>query len=240
VREGLTELGTRYGTDKVSAHHYTMDYDRRFRALRDEPVTLLEIGVGGYGDPNEGGASLRMWRNYFDKGTIVGLDIMPKTLDLGENVHIEQGDQADPRTLHHLGETYGPFDIIVDDGSHRYDDIVQSWVILWDYLKDGGWYCVEDLQTAYWPEYGGSSTRTGETTIGWLYGLINHIHYADLNISNYLVTRYDETLVGLEIARNIAFLRKGDNRAVSNVMPPHPHALIGERTDGVSIEVNVG
>jgi hypothetical protein len=237
----LTTLGEKYGTDKVHDHHYTPHYNYRFDVLRDEPITLLEIGVGGYAFPDLGGESLAMWRDYFPKGTIVGVDIHPKTLDLGPRVHIEHGDITDRRVIAHLAETYGPFDIVIDDGSHRCDDIMAAWAYLWEHVKDGGWYCVEDLQTAYWPEYGGSSTRTGETTIGWLYGLINHIHYADLNLANYLVTKYDETLVGLEISRNLAFIRKGDNTKPSNIMPPHPHGVIGvDALPGVEMKVTEG
>ena len=184
---------------------------------------MLEIGIGGY-TTSDGGNSLKMWRDYFSQAIIVGLDIEPKPPM--EGCFIEQGDQSDPRVLHHLGKTYGPFDIIVDDGSHRPDDIVQSWVILWDYLKSGGWYCVEDLQTAYWPDYGGSSLHTKETTIGFLGGLIDRIHYAELDIPNYTPNRFDKTVVGLEIARNIAFILKGDNEHPSDMMPEHPHGKV--------------
>jgi hypothetical protein len=226
VNDPLSVIGERCGTDKVRDHHYTPHYHRRFKSLRDEPITLLEIGIGGYDDPLAGGESLRMWREYFTKATIVGLDIAMKAPI--EGCHVEQGDQSDPRVLHHLGETYGPFDIIIDDGSHRMDDIQQSWVILWGYLNDGGWYCVEDLQTAYWPNYGGSSVRTGETTIGFLQGLIDRIHYAEFDIPNYSPNRFDETVVGLEIVRNLAFILKGDNRDPSLWMPPHPHGKVFE------------
>lgn len=228
MTDPLTDLGERYGTDKVHDHHYTPHYHQRFAEFRNMEITLLEIGVGGYGDPTAGGASLRMWRDYFGKATIVGVDIEPKTLDLGDRVYVEQGDISDRRVIDRLAERYGPFDIIIDDGSHRYDDIVTAWAYLWEHLRMGGWYVVEDLQTSFWPEYGGSSSRTGETTMGWLFGLINHIHYADLNIANYLVTPYDETLAGLEIVRNLAFIRKGDNTKPSEFMPAHPHAVVGE------------
>lgn len=224
----LSQLGAKYGTDKVHDHHYTPHYHRRFRELRDEPITLLEIGVGGYDDPNAGGESLRMWADYFPNGNIIGLDITHKTLAMPDGVIIEQGDQSDPRVLHHLGGAYGPFDIVIDDGSHRPADIVQSWVVLWGYLRDGGWYCIEDLQTAYWEPYGGSSIRTGESTIGMLQGLIDRIHYAEFDIPNYTPNRFDESVVGLEIARNIAFILKGDNTHPSNWMPPHPHGKMFE------------
>lgn len=221
--DDLTMLGLKYGTDKAEGHWYTPHYHKRFVELRDQPITLLEIGVGGYDAPHLGGPSLQMWRDYFPKGQIVGVDIERKDLDLGDRIAIEQGDITDRRVVARLAETYGPFDIVIDDGSHRCDDVIAAWAYLWEHVTPEGWYVIEDLQTAYWEEYGGSSKRSGDTTIGWLYGLINHIHYTELDIASYVVTKYDETLVGLEIARNIAFIRKGDNTAPSTTMPPHPH-----------------
>jgi hypothetical protein len=223
----LSRLAIQYGTDKAADHWYTPHYHRRFSSLREVPIHLLEIGIGGYADPEAGGESLRMWRDYFGQdATIVGLDINEKKPI--EGCFVEQGDQTDNRVLHRLGETYGPFDIIIDDGSHRVDDVMRSWVVLWDYLATPGWYVIEDLQTAYWPTHGGSSLRTGETTIGFLQGLIDRIHFAELDVPGYNPNRFDLTVVGLEIARNIAFIRKGDNSKPSEWMPPHPHGQVFE------------
>jgi len=221
----LSLLGVKYETDKAADHWYTSHYHRRFKHFRHDPVTVLEIGVGGY-ENHEGGQSLRMWRDYFDnpESVIVGLDVESKPPV--EGCIIEQGDQSDPRVLQHLIDTYGPFDVIIDDGSHRPDDVMQSWVMLWMALKDSGWYVVEDLQTSYWSSFGGSSVRTGETVIGFLQGLIDRIHYADLDIPGYTPNRFDLSVVGLEIARNIAFILKGDNSKPSEWMPSHPHEKI--------------
>lgn len=222
----LGELALLHGTDKATEHDYTPHYHERMERYRYDDIAILEIGVGGYGEPNEGGESLKMWRDYFPNATIVGLDNEAKTLNLGERIIIEQGDQSDGRVHKHLGETYGPFHLIVDDGSHEVDDILRSWVGLWKYVADGGWYVIEDLQTAYWPPFGGSSVRTGETTIGFLQGLIDRIHYLEIDLANYNVTDFERTLEGLDIRRNIAFIKKGSNVAPSNRMPPHPHARL--------------
>ena len=205
----LTELGLRYGTDKAADHWYTPLYHQRFKDVRKDPITLLEIGIGGYGDPTAGGKSLRMWRDYFPNATIIGLDIMPH--DDIEGCVVELGDATDNRVLNHLGETYGPFDIVIDDGSHISADILKTWVGLWGFVRDGGWYVIEDLGTAYRPEYGGSSLRSGETTIGMLQGLIDRIHWHEFDIPAYTPNRFDQSIIGLEVFRNIAFLLKGNN-----------------------------
>lgn len=228
----LSQLGSKHHTDKApGGHDYTPRYHERFNDLRHEPIRLLEIGVGGYGDAELGGESLRMWRDYFTAAVIVGMDIEAKTFAI-EGVDIVQGDQSNPADLHRIGKQFGPFDIVVDDGSHKPNDILQSWVVLWtEYLNDGGWYCIEDLHASYWPPFEGSSVRTGDTVIGFLSGLIDRIHFAEMDIPGYNPNRFDLTVVSLEVSRNLAFIRKGDNSAPSTVMPPHPHPQVWPEED---------
>lgn len=224
----LTQLGEKYGTDKVHDHWYTPHYHQRFHEWRDTPVRLLEIGVGGYHEGGLGGESLRMWRDYFtcELSVIVGMDIEEKAFEI-PGVHIVQGDQSNPADLRRIGDEYGPFDIIVDDGSHKPNDILQSWVVLFpEYLAMGGWYCIEDLQASYWPPFEGSSVRTGDTVIGFLSGLIDRIHFAELDVPAYTPNRFDLTVVEMDIVRNLAFIRKGDNDVPSTIMPRHPHSQV--------------
>ena len=223
----LSLLAIEHRTDKAADHWYTPHYHRRFEELRDAPIKLLEIGVGGYTDPLAGGNSLRMWRDYFTHpdAKVYGIDIYYKDLEI-DGVETFKVDATNPGQLRELGEGFGPFDIIVDDGSHIPNDVMQAWVVLWDYLTTPGWYCIEDLQTSYWKPFGGSSERTGDTVIGFLQGLIDRIHYAEFDVPGYNPNRFDLSVVGLEIARNIVFIRKGDNTAPSEWMPAHPHGQV--------------
>jgi len=75
----LNELARAHGTDKAGDHSYTGAYEFHLAGFRDRPVRLLEIGVGGYEDPDQGGESLRMWKEYFAHGQIFGLDIYDKS-----------------------------------------------------------------------------------------------------------------------------------------------------------------
>ena len=84
----LVEIGVQRGTDKAS-HGYLTVYADLFESIRNDAVRLLEIGVGGYevqDDPAVGGASLRMWRDYFPNGEIVGLDILDKSAVAGDRI----------------------------------------------------------------------------------------------------------------------------------------------------------
>jgi hypothetical protein len=50
---------------------------------------------------------------------------------------------------------YGPFDMILDDGSHMNEHVIYSFEHLFQSVKSGGVYAIEDVSTSYWPWYGG-------------------------------------------------------------------------------------
>lgn len=144
MSESLDALGLKYGTDKSSSHHdYLRFYETFMAPLRASSITILEIGVYQ-------GASLQMWRDYFPNARIVGVDIVPacKALE-SERVHIEIADQSNLEHLAALALEHGPFDIIIEDGSHMWDHQITSLRALFPFLRSGGYYVVEDLQTNY-------------------------------------------------------------------------------------------
>ena len=159
----LTQLAIFHGTDKWGLHFYTPIYHSLFESLRDRPVRLLEIGVGGYDLARVGGASLAMWADYFPNGHIVGLDVYEKQLDFGPRVVVRRGSQDEPSVLNALVEEFGPFDIVIDDGSHVPHHVVTSFVELFPRMSKAGLYVIEDVQTSFWPLFGGSSPDGGET-----------------------------------------------------------------------------
>jgi len=136
--------------------HYFPIYERHLAPFRNRPATFLEIGCGR-------GGSLQMWKRWLGPlVTIVGLDIEPECRTFEEDqIHVRIGDQKDPNVLSALREEFGPFDVVVDDGSHVMDDITASFEHLYPSMPTSGVYIVEDLQTAYWPEYGGGLKREG-------------------------------------------------------------------------------
>jgi hypothetical protein len=150
--KSLDELGRANGTDKSSVKHdYLVMYEQALRHLRLTSVSLLEIGVFK-------GASLRTWRDFFPRGRIVGVDIDPAALQYaGERMEVYLGDQDDPEGLRSFVEAQGPFDVIVDDGSHMWRHQISTMRALLPLVKPGGFYILEDLHTSYGPhrrEYG--------------------------------------------------------------------------------------
>ena len=129
--------------------HYFPIYQAIFGPRCTEPLRVLEIGVLR-------GASLRLWRQYFNnpKSIIVGVDIDSACAKFDaprEGIHVRIGSQADAVFLKQVVQEFGPFDLIIDDGSHHSSHIIASFNHLFsDGLKDGGIYFVEDLHANYW------------------------------------------------------------------------------------------
>ncbi len=132
----------RHHTDKSSLdHNYLQWYERFLAPLRDEPVTILEIGVFG-------GESLRMWRDYFQRGRIVGMDIDPACAQhAGDRIEIVIGDSGNLDDLARA-VSRGPFDVINDDGGHAPQDQVTAYYTLLPSVKPGGLYILEDVMVA--------------------------------------------------------------------------------------------
>jgi len=107
-----------YGNTDKAVRGYPRYYVHHFRGFRWRRNRVLEIGVGGYASAAPSG-SLRIWRDYLPRSTIVGIDIHDKDVRLGKRVHFCRGDQTSrevfDRALEALG---GAPDIVIDDGSH--------------------------------------------------------------------------------------------------------------------------
>ncbi|MUN36169.1 class I SAM-dependent methyltransferase [Actinomadura litoris] len=208
----LGELSVRHGTDKWGTWHwYTPHYERHLRALRGEPVRLLEIGIGGYDDPDLGGWSLKMWKAYFPRGLMTGLDVHAKHGLDEPRLRTVKGDQNDPDFLRAFGEEHGPFDVIVDDGSHVNEHIRTSFEALFSYVRPGGFYIIEDIWTAYCAKFGGDEGPVSPptTSIGMLQALLDKLHYQErAGDEGDDIAR---SVVGVHVYHNIAFIEKGHN-----------------------------
>ncbi len=134
--------------------HYFEVYEREFSRFRNRPISFLEIGVFK-------GGSIPMWKAYFAEGSkLTFIDIDPDCATLAEpGTTVEIGNQADPDFLARIAESYGPFDVILDDGSHINAHQIASFEALWPHIADNGLYVVEDCHTSYWPGFGGGHLR---------------------------------------------------------------------------------
>jgi hypothetical protein len=185
-----------YRTDKgAGSHGYASIYDEHFRSRRKSTRRLLEVGIGGYDDETRGGASLRVWQRYFPKAEIVGIDLYPKAIN-GVRIRVETCDQGDNRQMLSLAERHGPFDIVIDDGSHIGRHTIGAFYALFPALRDGGIYVIEDLHTSYDAEFEGGAPGLPGTGIA----LVKHLLDA---------LQFDEQVGRVDAHQGIAFIFKG-------------------------------
>lgn len=108
------------GTDKQAGDHdYGRWYDKIFSKF--VPSTLLEVGV-------KQGKSIAAWKLAFPSCHITGVDITSSEfrrdmIDLSDAT-IVIGDSTNPDIQNQLDSGY---DVIVDDGSHFYKDIISTF-----------------------------------------------------------------------------------------------------------------
>lgn len=161
----LTQIMNRQGSDKGTVHGYrpgmfvghdfTRLYEHEFHHLRDQPITLLEVGIG----PDEPGVlratllsrgqrggSAAGWHEYFARGDIHAMDILEcRDLDR-ERLTTHIGDQGSRESMTKVLASIGkPIDIIIDDGSHQSRHQQLTLATMFPALADDGVYIIEDL-----------------------------------------------------------------------------------------------
>jgi|RhiMethySRZTD1v2_1073278.scaffolds.fasta_scaffold413487_3 hypothetical protein len=153
--------------------HYFPIYEETLERFIGTPIRILEIGVST-------GGSLRMWRSYLgDASLVVGIDINSDCAqhdDPENGINVRIGSQADPEFLRKVAKEFGPFDAIIDDGSHMASHIATSFKTLFENaLKPGGVYLIEDTHALYWERFRDANYGLAEIT-GELIDLM-HSHY---------------------------------------------------------------
>jgi len=206
----LRTLALLYGTDKWGGHWYAQHYEKHFAALRNKPLNVLEIGVGGYDNSKQGGGSLRMWRTYFPKSRIYGIDIYDKSPHNEKRIKTFKGSQIDEVFLTDVVNEIGQIDIVIDDGSHMNDHVIATFTFLFPRMAPVGIYVVEDVQTSYWKQFGGTSSTfaTPTTIVGFFKHLIDGLNYVDFQLPDYQPNYYDKHIVGMHFYHNMIVIEK--------------------------------
>jgi hypothetical protein len=168
--KSLEEISLNYESDKGNVYHgYLSIYEKYFSNYRNTLDNFLEIGLWK-------GESIKMWREYFNVGNLVGADILDLSHIKLHNTQIHICDQSSRDELESLvKKTYNQYDIIIDDGGHMMHQQQITLGTMFKYLKSGGVFVIEDLHTSGNPHY----TRPGDTdTLLMLqeYNSTNKIH----------------------------------------------------------------
>lgn len=134
---------------KSSKHPVYWDVYKHVFSVFDlsSEFNVLEIGV-------DKGDGMLQFKELFPNCNICGLDIREDTPNSPVG-NIWIGSQTDTELLDELNKEEGPFDIIIDDGSHVNEHQILTFEYLFPKLKPGGVYIVEDIHTSYWESHGG-------------------------------------------------------------------------------------
>lgn len=130
------------GTDKSTSHSYGELYSNLFAPLQPIAKRVLEIGVYS-------GASVAALADYFTGAEAHGVDINLNNICFGNSnprVHFHLGDGTKKEIAAQIYKMNAiPFDLILDDGSHRPSDqldVIDVWA---PYLSDVGMLVIEDI-----------------------------------------------------------------------------------------------
>ena len=169
----LSELCAKYTADKGyiidqnkidknfkidNYHNYTDYYSEIFSLSRNSIKKVFELGIGNInkenisnmnmlGDQYSPGASLKVWRDYFINATIYGADHDESALFNEQRIKTFYVDQANSETILDMWKKINEkdFDIIIDDGCHRYEETINFFENSKNFLKVDGIYIIEDI-----------------------------------------------------------------------------------------------
>jgi hypothetical protein len=151
------------GRGIVKWRHYFEIYDRHLRKFVDKETTLLEVGIYA-------GGSLDLWRDYLGADCdMYGVDVDPECKKFDEAT-VFIGDQADRNFWERFRAETPPFDIIIDDGGHTYEQQRVTLEELLPRLRPGGVYICEDVH----------GQRNG--FLGYVYGLSRGLFNYELQL----------------------------------------------------------
>ena len=165
-----------------------------------------------------------MWKTYFPNAQINGIDLLDKSAIEEARIRTFAGSQVDEAFLKRVIAEIGAPDIIIDDGSHRSEHVIESFRILFPLLAPNGIYVIEDLQTSYWgPDIsqqwdGSSDLNAPHTSMNFLKSLVDCLNYEEFPVDAYSPTYFDRHIIAMHFYHNLAFIQKGLNNEGSNML----------------------
>jgi hypothetical protein len=141
--KSLDYFALKYGTDKSSdIHNFANFYEPYVSRFKTKGIKLLEVGIGESSMP-----SLNMWSAYFPTATIYGVDIN-KYNSQNNRIKTFVVDQSHKTQLKEFMEKHGPFDIIIDDGSHYCSHQLNTLKHALNNITTNGVIIIEDLHSS--------------------------------------------------------------------------------------------
>ena len=138
--------------------NYDDYYSEIFSLNKSKIQNVFELGIGTTDSTNHynmnflgkkysPGASLRVWRDYFINANIFGADIDKNVLFSEDRITTCWVDQLNKESIINMYKNFGieKFEIIIDDGCHRYEETINFFENSINKLSDDGIYVIEDI-----------------------------------------------------------------------------------------------
>jgi hypothetical protein len=138
--------------------NYDDYYSEIFSLSKNKIQNVFELGIGSCDIDNQynmnflgkkyiPGASLKVWKDYFLNANIFGADIDKNTLFSEDRIKTSWVDQTNKETIIDMYKNFGveKFDIMIDDGCHRYNETINFFENSIDNLANDGIYIIEDI-----------------------------------------------------------------------------------------------
>lgn len=131
---------------------------------------------------------VQVWKEFLPAAELVYLEFdrvcargwHEKVASAGVTLYV--GDQSNTTLLQEIvlhEETKG-LDVIIDDGGHTMAQQLTSLQVLWELVRPGGFYVVEDLLTSYLESFGGNSQPGApNTTVSYVTSQLNFLNCKD-------------------------------------------------------------
>ena len=162
VKTELCEIMGRNKSDKGSDnildswHNYTTVYYSLFKDICKKELRVFELGLGtnnpnvpsNMGINGRPGASLYGWNNFFPNSNIFGADIDKEILFNTDKIKTFYCDQTNPEIIQDMWNNdllKEDFDIIIEDGLHKFEANVCFFENSIHKIKSGGYYIIEDI-----------------------------------------------------------------------------------------------
>ncbi|MDC1049438.1 class I SAM-dependent methyltransferase [Candidatus Pelagibacter sp.] len=128
---------------KKIGHGYGYFYENHLKYLRNKKINILEIGTWK-------GASAAAFYFYFKKAKIYCLDRNYKLIFRSKRLKFFNCNTTSTKEINNLDNILfenkeNTFEVIIDDGSHIYSDILRNLTFFFKKVKSGGYYIIEDF-----------------------------------------------------------------------------------------------
>jgi len=196
----------------IIGHGYGEFYEKHLKSIKNENIKILEIGTWK-------GASVAAFYFYFNKAKIYCLDRNFKLRYKSSRLKFFNCNTTNIIELKNLDRSLfkneeNCLDIIIDDGSHIYSDILRNFNFFFKKVKSGGYYIIEDFNHyKYYPELNDSNNSSLEIEDIFKH-IVNKKRFKS-NISNedyqkYFFDNVSEIIINKGIQKDsyIAFIKK--------------------------------